>query len=272
MFPNRDRLMSYAEAGLVDPDSPTAALIGYPKVDCLVDGSLDANAIGDRTGLSRARPTVLYAPTWSPSSSLSLSGVAIIKALAGLGINVIVKLHDRSYDRSDRASGGVDWGSRIERLCQAHGVTFTRDVDVSPYLYVADALVTDHSSVGFEFMLLDRPIVIVDCPELVTNAHVSGRKVALLRSAADVVPAHLVAKAVSRALARPWRHSEQRRGIAADLFYLPGGAGERAVRCVYSLLGLPTPNALQVEARLQPAFAPAPVLLSDYSTRTTNHA
>jgi hypothetical protein len=41
MFPNRDRLGHYAEAGLVDPDSAVAALIGYPKVDCLVDGSLD---------------------------------------------------------------------------------------------------------------------------------------------------------------------------------------------------------------------------------------
>ena len=53
MFPNHDRLMRYAEAGLVDPDSPTAALIGYPKVDCLVDGSL--NRVGN-PGPPRPRP------------------------------------------------------------------------------------------------------------------------------------------------------------------------------------------------------------------------
>ena len=31
MFPNRDRLQRYAEAGLIDGDSPQAALIGYPR-------------------------------------------------------------------------------------------------------------------------------------------------------------------------------------------------------------------------------------------------
>jgi hypothetical protein len=37
LFPNRDRLRRYVEAGLVDLDGPVAALVGYPKVDCLVD-------------------------------------------------------------------------------------------------------------------------------------------------------------------------------------------------------------------------------------------
>src|SRR5204863_9404359 len=51
MFPNRDRLLRYAQAGLVDADSERAALIGYPKVDCLVDGSLDRMAIQRSLGL-----------------------------------------------------------------------------------------------------------------------------------------------------------------------------------------------------------------------------
>ena len=183
MFPNHDRLKRYAEAGLVDPEGPVAALVGYPKVDCLVDGSLDRAAIQDQLGLDPAAPTVLYAPTWSPYSSLNTSGESIIRSLARLGGNVVVKLHDRSLDLSPRASGGVDWRSRIERVCQDHGAHLARDFDAAPYLYAADALVTDHSSVGFEFMLLDRPIVIVDCPDLLENADVSRDKVALLRSA-----------------------------------------------------------------------------------------
>src|SRR5205814_5068631 len=56
MFPNRDRLRRYAEAGLIDPDGPQAALIGYPKVDCLVDGSLDREAIQRAMGLEADRP------------------------------------------------------------------------------------------------------------------------------------------------------------------------------------------------------------------------
>ncbi len=270
MFPNHDRLMRYAEAGLVDPDSPTAALIGYPKVDCLVDGSLSRTDILNRLGLDRSKPTALYAPTWSPHSSLAASGELIVTSLAALGINVIVKLHDRSYDQSLRASGGIDWRTRMARLCDAYGIHFTTDMDLSPYLYAADVLVTDHSSAGFEFMLLDRPIVVVDCPELIAKAGVSSGKVAALRSASEVVAADDVARAVSRSLGDPSRLSDRRRQIAAEMFYRPGTAGARAIRCVYSLLDLCTPDTLPVEARPQPAPAQTAPLLPDYQ-RTTNH-
>ena len=46
-------------------------------------------------------------------------------------------------------------------------VRVVTDPDATPCLAVADALVTDHSSIGFEFTLLDRPIVVVDCPDLI---------------------------------------------------------------------------------------------------------
>jgi hypothetical protein len=267
MFPNRDRLTRYADAGLVDPDSPVAALVGYPKVDCLVDGSLDRQTIQHQLALDPSLPTVLYAPTWSPYSSLSASGESIIRSLARLGINVIVKLHDRSYDSSDRASGGIDWRRQIERVCRENGVHLAQGYDVSPYLYVADALVTDHSSVGFEFMLLDRPIVVVDCPQLIEKAHVNPDKVVLLRSAAEVVPADDVAAAVRRGLSDPSQRSARRRQIAAQLFYRPGGASERAVRCVYALLDLRAPETVPAEVR----STSAPLLLARYQTRTTNH-
>src|SRR5262249_15060884 len=114
MFANRDRLRRYVEAGLVDPESGRAALVGYPKVDCLVDGSLDRAAIERDLGLDPARPTVLYAPTWSPHSSLQTMGREIVAALAGLDVNVVVKLHDRSLDSSERGSGRSDWRRYFE--------------------------------------------------------------------------------------------------------------------------------------------------------------
>jgi hypothetical protein len=243
MFPNRDRLQRYAEAGLVDADGPAAALIGYPKVDCLVDGSLDRREILSGLDLDPAARTVLYAPTWSPHSSLHAAGESIIASLARLGGNVIVKLHDRSYDRAERGSGGIDWRTRIERICDAYGARVAQGYDASPYLYAADALVTDHSSVGFEFMLLDRPVVVIDCAELLSRARVSRQKTELLRSAADVVDASGAGKAVRAALADPVRHSARRRAIASDLFYDAGRAAGRAADCIYDALLLPRPVA-----------------------------
>jgi glycosyltransferase involved in cell wall biosynthesis len=270
MFPNRDRLQSYAQAGLVDPDGPRAALIGYPKVDCLVDGSLDRRAILHTLGLDPAAHTVLYAPTWSPHSSLNLAGEAIIESLARLGGNVIVKLHDRSYDRTERASGGIDWRKRIERICAGFGVHVARGFDASPYLFAADALVTDHSSVGFEFMLLDRPIVVVHCPELLVSAKVNPSKIAALWSASDVIDASDTASAVRDALADPHRHSACRRKLADELFYGAGRASARAADCIYDVLCLPKPAAVAAPAAFDSyaAFSRFETTTT-YETRTT---
>ena len=253
MFANRDRLNRYAEAGLVDAESPRAALVGYPKVDCLVDGSLDRSMLTASLGLDRRIPTVLYAPTWSPHSSLNQFGEEIISALARLGLNVVVKLHDRSLDTTDRGSGGVDWRARLAHLCRKWGVHLAEGSDACPYLYVADVLVTDHSSVGFEFMLLDRPIVVVDAPDLLRHGRVNPQKAALLRSAAEVIAgAEALGTSITKALKQPAALSTQRRSIANELFYRPGSATTRAVNCLYQLLSLP-------------ALAPTPAGVSDAS-------
>jgi CDP-glycerol glycerophosphotransferase (TagB/SpsB family) len=257
MFPNRDRLRRYAEAGLIDGDSPQAALVGYPKVDCLVDGSLDRKDTLSRLEVDPARPTVLYAPTWSPYSSLNLMGSEVIAALGRLDVNVVVKLHDRSYDVTTRGSGGIDWRTRLQGVCDRYGARLVQDADASPYLHAADVLVTDHSSVGFEFMLLDRPIVVLDSPDLVRHARVNPDKVAMLHSAASVVEDGAdVGRTVLEALGAPTERQAARRAAADELFYCPGSATTRAVQNIYELLELPLPA---VSMDLVPA-APLPSL------------
>ena len=142
-----------------------------------------------------------------------------------------------------------------------------QDADISRYLMAADVIVTDHSSVGFEFMLLDRPIVVIDSPELLDKARVAPDKARLLRNAATVAAssAAAVTKAVTHALANPSELSAERRATAARLFYRPGTATARAVECVYNVLELPM-HAF--------ASAPASVLSASTitaSTGTTHH-
>jgi CDP-Glycerol:Poly(glycerophosphate) glycerophosphotransferase len=242
MFPNHDRLQRYIEAALVPATSFPSALVGYPKADALVDGSLNRDATCAALQLDACRPIVTYAPTWSPYSSLNESGVGIIDGLAKAGYQVVVKLHDRSYDPRPRASGGVDWAQRLARYEGHPKVRVARGADASSVLFVSDALVTDHSSIGFEFMLLDRPLVVIDCPELVERAAVSADKVQRLRAAADVVrSASDVPDAVAGGLAHPLKHSSRRRATAEALFWRAGTATSRAVGLIYELLGLPAP-------------------------------
>ncbi len=252
LFPNEDRLRRYTESALVGEGSPAAVLAGYPKVDCLVDGTLDGAAVRRALGLDAGRPTVIYAPTWSPYSSLNHIGEALIAALAAAGYNVIVKLHDRSYDPTSRASGGVDWHSRLEVFAGHPRVKLAMSPDATPYLAAADALVTDHSSIGFEYSLLDRPLVIVDCPDLLANARVTPSKVNALRSAAEVVssPGDAV-EAIGRQLQEPGLHGVERQALARQFFYRPGTATDRAVRAIYEVLALEPHGAALPAPRIQ---------------------
>jgi CDP-glycerol:poly(glycerophosphate) glycerophosphotransferase len=238
-FVNERRLRNCVAAGAVDADSPAIRLIGMPKVDALVDGSLDRRAVLAALGLPPERPTVLYAPTWSPASSLNAMGVELVERLGRLPVNVIVKLHDRSLDPRPQYSGGIDWRTELRRCLRAGDVVLAAGADICPFLVAADVMITDHSSAGFEYLLLDRPLVRIHRPELIALANIHRDYVDLLASVAEsTTSVETTVGAVERALAEPTRQSTARRAVAADLFYEPGTATERCADALYEAIGL----------------------------------
>src|SRR5205085_11613659 len=80
-FVNERRLRNFIKAGAIDADSPAVRLIGYPKLDALVNGTWNRPSVLESLQLDASRPTVLYAPTWSPASSLNALGVDLIRRL-----------------------------------------------------------------------------------------------------------------------------------------------------------------------------------------------
>ncbi len=239
-FVNRDRMRRYLRAGVARPDA--AYLIGMPKVDRLADGSLRQEAAVRSLGLDASRPTVLYAPTWSQTSSLARVGEPLLAALGRLEVNVLVKLHDRTFDPRVKYSGGVDWGRKLRAMEAAGRLRLARDPDSTPALAAADLLVTDHSSIGFEFLLLDRPVVVLDEPDLLRDANVCAEHVGWLREAAAVARTVDEALAlVTSGLTEPGVRRAARRRTARRLFYRPGTATDRGVAAVYHLLTLTPP-------------------------------
>ncbi len=238
-FVNRRRMRNFVQAGAIDPSSDAPRLIGMPKVDCLVDGSLKRGDVLPRLGLDPARPTILYAPTWSAASSLNLMGLELVAGLLARSWNVIVKLHDRSRDPRPFYSGGVDWPARLAQLMAGKPGHLVSDADICPYLAAADVMITDHSSAGFEYLLLDRPLVRIHVPELLRGSNIGEEYVRLLAEAAQSVAGPLDAlQAVERGLADPAVGSRSRRAVAQDLFHGPGGATARAVGELYNVMGL----------------------------------
>lgn len=234
-FINRDRMDRYLEAGIVT--AAQATLVGYPKLDRLASGGIDGAAVRAAHGLAGGRPTALYAPTYSPASSLHLAGEGIVTSLADAGFNVMVKLHDRSLDPDPRYSGGIDWRARMRAIERPGQVVYLEGPDVAPSLAAADIMVTDHSSVGFEYLVLDRPLLIFDAPGLVEAARINPEKVTLLRNAAQVVRTTGELTAAARAeLAAPGRLSRERQRVAGAMFYQPGTATARAMTLIQRLL------------------------------------
>jgi len=276
-FVNERRLRNFIKAGAIDADSPAVRLVGYPKADALVNGTWTRRAVLESLGLDPSRATLLYAPTWSPASSLNAIGKELVRRLLATDANVIVKLHDRSRDLRARYSGGVDWVSDLEPILRAstglragpstglragpstglraggRGVVAPGH-DISPYLVASDVMITDHSSAGFEYLLRDRPIVRIHRPDLIREANIHADYVNLLASVSEsVTSVDDTLRAVERGLGSPDALGETRRAVAADLFYRPGGATARSIRSLYDAIDLdPAPALVTAEATCRP--------------------
>ena len=238
-FINELRLRHYIDCGAIDEGSEAACLIGMPKLDCLVDGSLKRDELLLSMGVDPLRRTVLYAPTWSPHSSVVSMGEELVRRLGEAGFAVIVKLHDRSRDLEYVNSGGVDWGARLEPLLKQFDGVLASGNNSSQYLPAADIMITDHSSVGFEYLLLDRPLIRIHVPELIANTDIEPSYVDMLASASTSVNnIDETLAAVERAFVDPAENSAQRIAIANKMFYKPGTATDRAVKEIYELLEL----------------------------------
>ncbi len=217
---------------LLRQGDPRCVPIGFPKVDRLVDGTLDRRAILHRLGLSGRRPVVLYAPTGQKHNSLESSGEEVLRRLrASDRYDVLVKLHDHPREQS------VDWPRRLRPLLDRH-TKLVRDYDVVPYLFVADLLITDASSVSSEYSLMNRPMVFLDVPEMLNAMREKGRSVDLdtwgRKGGVTVRWPDEAVEAVAWSLAHRQHGHEVRRAMAKDLFFRPGRAAEAAVAWIVS--------------------------------------
>lgn len=145
--------------------------VGYPKLDDLINGHYDKNTILKSLSFDANNKTVLYAPAWDPGGSLRTYGIKIVQTLLSIpDVNVLVKLHPASMEPPNSPhyefyTGGTDWEQEFAIFHDNPRFKFIKDYLINPYLHVSDLMVNDFSGVGLEFMVLNRPVVYIDCPE-----------------------------------------------------------------------------------------------------------
>ena len=224
----------FTEQQMLRDRDPRLVNIGFPKLDRLVNGELDRSAILRRLGFSGRRPVILYAPTGQKDNSLEHTGEAVLERLRATGkYDILIKLHDHPRDRS------IDWPTRLKPLLDKH-TRLATGLDVVPYMYAADLLLTDASSVSNEFSLLDRPMVFLDVPQLLAAMQRKGVALDLdtwgRKGGITVRWPDEAVDAIAWSLAHPRHAGRVRRAMARDLFYNPGQATDAALAWVQERL------------------------------------
>lgn len=224
--------------------------IGLIKSDALLNGDIDRREVLHNLQLNPDEPTILYAPSWEAGASLRTNGAEICERLATQPWNTIVKLHPMSYfpQTELRATGGVDWAERLAPF-ESDRFRHASRADITPLLAAANVLVTDVSSVAFEAILINTPVIFIDCPEFFreTVREMYGLSESEARDslefncgreAGTVVQSldDLVA-AINDALAHPTLQSTARERIRAELVFNPGRAATAAAAALVELLG-----------------------------------
>jgi CDP-glycerol glycerophosphotransferase (TagB/SpsB family)/glycosyltransferase involved in cell wall biosynthesis len=135
----------------------TSLPTGAPRNDVLVRGdALRATAVRARLGIPRDDTVILYAPTprdYRKWYVPRLDFAALSRSL-GPGVTLLVRLH---WQQANAACRELEL-----RDLQQRGLLLdvTDEPSVEDLMLASDALVTDYSSLMFDYTHLDRPIVI----------------------------------------------------------------------------------------------------------------
>ncbi len=149
---------AFASAFGLPGDGPKSPFVetGNPRNDVLATATeADRTAARERLGIEVGKRVLLYAPTWRDDQHDSRSGyvyqqpldIAALRVALGDGWVLLFRAHYL-------VTNVVDF--------DAHG-GFVRDVsgidDINELCLASDVLITDYSSVFFDFALLNRPMI-----------------------------------------------------------------------------------------------------------------
>lgn len=149
-------------------DLPADAVVvtGFPRNDVLLaDGGSDGDDLRScpdavAAAFRAGRSVFLYLPTFRDSAKhfVDIDWVELDALMESLDAVFVIKFHPVDATRFEHES---------ERVIQ-----LSQDVDVYDVLPVTTALISDYSSVIFDYMLLDRPIIyyVPDLEEFVSSS------------------------------------------------------------------------------------------------------
>ena len=128
--------------------------VGFSKLDTLIKGE-ESGLEFDQLGLDKSRQTILYAPTYNPSSLECFpdNWPSIFSEF-----NILIKAHSLTYTRQQYRAQMAKLHT-WSQFSNVH-VAEPEELSILPYMKNADILLSDASSTLFEFVALDRPVIV----------------------------------------------------------------------------------------------------------------
>jgi CDP-glycerol glycerophosphotransferase (TagB/SpsB family) len=120
---------------------------GWLKTDYILN--YPAADVREKLELPQDKKLILYAPTFSPKMESSYELLPIIPEIINKNEFWLIKFHELMEKRVIRI-----FKNYLTKNC-----IIIDDSDITPYLHAADLLISDTSSVLYEFMLLDKPVI-----------------------------------------------------------------------------------------------------------------
>jgi CDP-glycerol glycerophosphotransferase (TagB/SpsB family) len=209
---------------------------GYARTDCLVDRTIDTDAIKRDLGLDpeTCGRLVLFAPTWKQDSSdrmvfpFGLEAEVFLKALSAsahaAGATVLLRLHLNSSQLS------------VTGLEHIVPVPYARFPDTEAVLLASDVLICDWSSIAFDFLLLDRPALFLDVEAPFRKGFSLGpeyRYGAVVRSLQELIAQLELSLTDADAY---WRAHRDRHELIKQRVYGDWADGRSSQRCATKLL------------------------------------
>ncbi|MGA5002897.1 CDP-glycerol glycerophosphotransferase family protein [Streptomyces arboris] len=215
---------------------------GYPRNDALVaertrtetEGRLPRPPLAGALGIDDHKKVVLYAPTFRGGPA---AGGKQARRRLLLDVREFAERFGDSYTLLVRAH--YLEAARLPVCPPGTVIDVSRHHDVSEVLALADVLVTDYSSIMFDFALLDRPVVLY-APDLDAYAAERGSYFDLREKAPGPVAATQEELFVELAELKKSniRHASHRAAFAAEFgAYDRGDAARRVVAAVFSRQG-----------------------------------
>lgn len=209
---------------------------GYIGLERLFKGDV----IAPPTALIDSQSCILYAPSARPHiSSAPMIAEAPIDYLRGdrADVTVVIKPHPDTFHHHG------DWIRHWRKAANDHeNVVLVDDpeADIIPYLKSADVLITDASSVMFDFLAVDRPILLMRNPNHTRDPDAfdpQGIEWRWREIGREVVNPADLPKAVDLALKTPDAGKEVRARFAAALFddTRDGGVSDRILDLISEL-------------------------------------